>query len=127
MPKEDEIIKIGLALGAIWLLSKVNTRASASIQSSAMPTNTMSVVKESGSTSYSKEVISYIQSSLDMLLGANAVIDGIYGPQTANLISTYQSLRGLPDTGKPDDATLSSIQNDLIGGNIYQSPLDYFS
>ena len=41
--------------------------------------------------------------------------DGIYGPVTANAVKEFQSVFGLPATGKVDDPTWDRISEIYVG------------
>ncbi|MEO1619776.1 MAG: peptidoglycan-binding protein [Cyanobacteria bacterium J06632_3] len=42
------------------------------------------------------------------------VIDGVYGPETANAVATYQRIRDLPATGVADESTLIDMDFDFL-------------
>ncbi|MEL6159005.1 MAG: peptidoglycan-binding domain-containing protein [Cyanobacteria bacterium J06627_32] len=42
------------------------------------------------------------------------VIDGAYGPETANAVATYQRIRDLPATGIADEETLIDMEFDFL-------------
>lgn len=49
-------------------------------------------------------------------LGTNLTEDGEYGPNTANAVKVYQTMRGLPATGQADKTTLTLL-NQLLATN----------
>ncbi|NJM96715.1 MAG: peptidoglycan-binding protein [Phormidesmis sp. RL_2_1] len=42
------------------------------------------------------------------------IIDGVYGQETADAVSTYQRIRDLPATGIADEATLTDMEFDFL-------------
>lgn len=59
-----------------------------------------------------KEIISGVQEVLKELVDKNIKVDGLAGPKTMDATAKYQKLRGLPQTGIADAATLAMIQQD---------------
>lgn len=126
MPKEDELIKVGLVIGGLVLLSRV----SASAQASAAPLQTGqtygTIVGQTvsnliaGSGSYSPDLIRSVQAQLNSVLGTNLDVDGVLGPATKSAIMTFQSLVNLPATGNPDSVTVGflweALPAELTGG-----------
>lgn len=60
----------------------------------------------------SKEIISDVQEVLKALVDKTLKVDGLAGPKTMEATAKYQKLRGLPQTGIADAATLIMVQQD---------------
>lgn len=60
----------------------------------------------------SKEIISDVQEVLKALVDKSIKVDGLAGPKTMDATVKYQKLRGLPQTGIADAATLIMVQQD---------------
>ena len=60
------------------------------------------------------EDVRYAQSTLSRLMGISTAADGILGPQTEELVRTFQRDAGLPDHGGVDQATLAAIRRRAI-------------
>ena len=66
------------------------------------------------------EKVRQIQEQLNTISGAypalpKIAVDGIYGPATANAVSTFQSIFGLPRTGVVDYPTWYKISEIYVG------------
>lgn len=66
------------------------------------------------------EKVRQIQEQLNTISGAypalpRIAVDGIYGPATANAVSTFQSIFGLPRTGVVDYPTWYKISEIYVG------------
>lgn len=57
--------------------------------------------------------VSWVQDSLNKIIGAGLVVDGILGPKTTTMIKTYQGMAGIPASGVVDAATEAAIRTDL--------------
>lgn len=57
--------------------------------------------------------IAWIQDSLNKIIGAGLVVDGIKGPKTTEMIGIYQSMGGVPRSGELDAETEAMIHQDL--------------
>ena len=62
-----------------------------------------------GRTGNAKGDITAVQEALRDQ-GARITVDGKLGPQTVKLLRHYQSLHGLPVTGKPDKRTMAALK-----------------
>lgn len=60
----------------------------------------------------SKEIISGVQEVLKALVDKSIKVDGLAGPKTKDATAKYQKLRGLPQTGIADAATLAAVDKD---------------
>ena len=119
MSKEDEILKVGLALGAILLISKANAKASAS----ASPLVTGSTVGQTIASLYNQaqqviggtsggftiDQIAFVQALLNQVVGTDLAVDGILGNDTANALGVFQTSVGLGDTGVLDATTYNAL------------------
>ena len=57
--------------------------------------------------------IRYVQSSLNILMRAGLVADGIPGPATVSAIQSYQASRGLVADGIAGPATMAVLRDEL--------------
>ena len=69
----------------------------------------VSVSTKSESVPVSENVLLGVQSKLKDMGYYSGTIDGVYGPQTARAIGTFQKDRNLPFTGNADSATLDEL------------------
>ena len=83
-----------------------------------------------------KEIISDVQEVLKALVDRALKVDGLAGPKTVDATAKYQKLRGLPQTGIADAATLAMVQQDApepeeetaIGGTgTFWDEIKYFT
>lgn len=67
-----------------------------------------------------KDYVSWVQSSLNAILGLNLSVDGIMGPQTSRAIRSFQQKNGLVADGVVGSKTEAALRAAL--GNIQKSP-----
>ncbi len=84
---------------------------------SGVPSSWPGYILEIGS---SGDKIRQIQEQLNVIAGAYPALpkinaDGIYGPATANAVREFQSIFGLPETGKVDYSTWYKISEIYVG------------
>lgn len=84
---------------------------------SGIPASWPGYVLESGSTGAK---VRQMQEELNVIAGAYPALpkiaaDGIYGPATANAVKEFQSVFGLPVTGKVDYPTWYKISEIYVG------------
>ena len=84
---------------------------------SGVPSSWPGYILEIGS---SGDKIRQIQEQLNVIAGAYPALpkinaDGIYGPATANAVREFQSIFGLPETGKVDYSTWYKISEMYVG------------
>jgi peptidoglycan hydrolase-like protein with peptidoglycan-binding domain len=139
MPKkEDDLLKMGLAIGGIWLLSKYmggGVAQAANFPSSGLVATPSSsgggsltpviqsainsagqVFKSSPTSSnvaVTSDVVAWVQQSVDFLMSAGIPIDGQMGPLTRGAISSYQSNKGLYASGNIDQSLIDALNQDL--------------
>ena len=65
------------------------------------------------------EDVRYAQSTLSRLMGISTAADGILGPQTEELVRTFQRDAGLPAHGGVDQATLAAIRRRAIDADPF--------
>ena len=84
---------------------------------SGVPSSWPGYILEIGS---SGDKIRQMQEQLNVIAGAYPALpkinaDGIYGPATANAVREFQSIFGLPETGKVDYSTWYKISEIYVG------------
>lgn len=119
MAKEDEVLKVGLALGAIILISKASAKAQASSapitqgaqigQTVAQLYNQAQQAINSGSSGLTIDQIAFAQALLNQIGPYNLAVDGVIGSDTVNAVGNFQTDMGLPDTGVLDSVTYNTL------------------
>ena len=149
MPKkEDDLLKMGLAIGGIWLMSKylgggVAQAATYPSSGGVMPSPSSGgaaiiqsaissagqIIKSSPPSSnvtVTSDVVAWVQQSVDFLIGAGIPVDGQMGPLTQGAISSYQSNKGLYASGNIDQALIDALNQDLAATTTEYPTLPQF-
>lgn len=78
-------------------------------ESVSTKSESVSVSTKSESVPFSKNALLEVQSKLKDMGYYSGTVDGVYGPQTARAIGTFQKDKNLPFTGNADSATLDVL------------------
>jgi peptidoglycan hydrolase-like protein with peptidoglycan-binding domain len=114
--KQDPLPLILLGIGAFWLLSRkesalpspLSTTGTVTMTTPTRPattTRTTQPVTTASSEYQTSNYIKWVQETLNFLMGAGLMVDGLSGPKTREAVRAFQAAWGLDPTGEVNDAT----------------------
>lgn len=145
--KEDDILKMGLVIGGIWLFSRYTsgvaqaaTMPGGGTTPSTLTTGPSSLIDQavratgqviqklppSSNVAVTSDVVAWVQQSLDFLIDAGIPVDGQMGPLTQGAIVTYQGNKGLYASGQVDQSLIDALNGDIAATTTQYPTLQQF-
>lgn len=146
--KQDDAVKIALAIGGIWLLSRYTSgvaqaatppvgagqitvpgsSGTAAAISTAITTAGQAIrsLPPSSNVAVTSDVVAWVQQSLDFLIDAGIPVDGQMGPLTQGAIVSYQGMKGMYASGQVDQSLIDTINADISASTTQYPTLTQF-